>query len=210
MNLSEWLDELMPAISGAEVALVQRHIILGAIDFCEMSWVWHKDAVPLNIVVDQSKYNLVSPVANTEIVQVLVVYVDNENVEVSSWNVLNANYAKAKTLKGYAIAYVQDYVEELTLFQIPDVAITNGLAYKVAMRPTRNATTIDDSIGKRYFDGIADAAKARLFEIPNKPWSDGQAAVFYKQKSEEAARAAKDEVLSGLGRGARRTKTLFY
>jgi hypothetical protein len=209
MNLSEWLDEVMPAIAGAEVGFVQRHILYGAIDFCKMSLAWNEDAAPINIVVDTAAYNLVSPITNTEIVEVMELYVDSEIVTPSTWREITDNYADAKTLTGSAIHYVQNYAEKLTLFKIPNAAITGGLTYKVAIKPTRIATVINDSIGSRYYDAIADAAKARLFEIPSKPWSDGQASLFYKSKFEAAAQAARDEIVSGLGRGSVRTK-IYY
>jgi hypothetical protein len=206
MNLSEWLDEIMPTFGGAEVPFVQRHIIAGAIDFCEQSWAWHQDADAQDVIVDQSKYTLVSPEDDTEIVKVLRVYVDNKPIDVSSWDVIESNYALAKTLTGNAISYVQDYADDLTLFKIPDLGITDGLTYHVALRPVRNATVINDSVGSNYYDAIADAIKARLYEIPKKPWSDGAAAVFHKSKFETAAISAKNEMIGGLGRGVSRVK----
>ena len=63
---------------------------------------------------------------------------------------------------------------------------------------------MNDSIGKKYFEAIANGAKARLYEIPNKPWTDAALSGFHRNKSEMMASRARDDAASGYGRGPKR------
>lgn len=206
MNLTEWLDEIMPSVSGITVALASRHIIGGVIDFCNMSLVLTEELAPIDVVADTASYSLAPVTANTEIAQVLEVYVNNCWIPVTNWTKVNSDYSNAKVRTGDAIGYIQAREDVLTLFPIPRIAYTDGLKVKVALRPIRTATEIEDAIGARYFDAIADAIFARIYKIPSKPWSDGQAAVFYENKAKTKAQIAKDEVTLGMGRSRRRTR----
>lgn len=209
ISFDYWLDDVVPTVGGAEISLVMLHIRNAAIRFCEQSWAWQIDGLPINIVANDGTYDLVSTVTTTEIVKIVSVDVNAYPLTVKSRASIRLAYQDADTKKGSPKFYWQDYVEKLTLFPIPDTALVAGLTYRMALRPSRVAAGMTDSVAKRYFDAISDAAKASLFEMPNKPWSDGQAAVFFRNRFENAAIMAKNEVMFGLGRGPMRTVSHF-
>lgn len=207
VNFDYWLDDIAPSMNGAEIPFIIRQIREAAIMFCDASWAWTLDALPINIIANDATYALVSPINHAEITKVIHAYVDGEEICNTSWTQLSREHSKHATKTGSVKSFVQDYVEQVRLFPIPDAA--GVLTYKVALRPSRIAAGMDGSVGKRYFDAISDGAKARMYEIPNKPWSDGQASVFHKNKFESACQKAKDEVISGLGRRALRTVSYY-
>lgn len=202
INYDYFLDDIMPDIVGAEVPFVMRHIRNAAIEFCERSWAWHLEALPIQLQANKAYYNLLPPVMDDsqEICQVIWVMV-NEKIITPLTN------QDKLSLSGDPEHYLQDYTEQITLLPTPSNAV--AMRYEVALRPSRTSEGLNGSVGKRYFEAICNGAKAKLFEIPNKPWSDGQNSVFHRSKFEDAAAMAKDEVLSGLGRGPRRTKLVY-
>lgn len=199
-----WLDDVLPSITGGEVDLIMKHIRDAAIDFCERSYVWRVDGLPITVIADQRQYTLLSPVEEAEIVRVEQVFISGKEITVASISGLSQQNINFMTGKGNSRCYVQEYTDKLGLYPMPSTQILGGLTYKVSLRPSRVAEGMNDSVGKRYFEAIAHGAKARLFEIPSKPWSDAQLSTYHRAKFEMMARQAKDEVSSGLGRGSKR------
>lgn len=204
VNFDYWLDDIMPSMTGLEVELALKHIRSAAIDFCEQSLAWRFDTLPINVIADQRQYVLDVPFEGAEIVQVLHAYINNKEIAVTSTSALAQGDINFLNQKGLPTCYVQEYTERMSLYPMPANSITSGLTYKVALRPSRVADGIHDSIGKKYFEAIAHGTKARLFEMPKKPWSDINLAVYHRSKFEMIARHARDEAASGYGRGIKR------
>ena len=199
-----WLDDVMPNIAGAEVEFVLKHIRDAAIAFCEQSLAWRVDALPANVIVDQRQYQIDSPWDDTEIVQVMQVFYDDRELLVASNSGLSQRNINFKTQADTPRNYVQEYAEKISLYPLPNSNLTDGLTCQIALRPSRFAIGMNDSIGKKYFEAIANGAKARLYEIPNKPWTDAALSGFHRNKSEMMAIRARDDVASGYGRGPKR------
>ena len=201
INFEYFLDDVVPSVIGAEIPLILLHIRNAAIRFCEKSWAWQLDGLPIDVIGSEPTYPLVTPSDQAEIVKIMSVKLNGKTLDVSSLPAIEAVYHDSSYRKGSPHSYWQDYVEQLNLFPMPDFSKVAGLTYRMALRPSRTAEGMDGSVAKRYFDAISDGAKASLFEIPNKPWSDGQASSFHSQRFNVMATHAQTEVMRGLGRG---------
>lgn len=204
VNFDYWYDDVMPSVKGAESDIILHHIRGAAIDFCEQSLAWRFDALPINVIANQRQYMLDIPFEGAEIVQVLHAYIGNKEIAVTSTSALAQRNINFLSMKGLPNSYIQEYTERMSLYPLPNSNIAGGLTYKVALRPSRIADGMYDSIGKKYFEAIAHGTKARLFEIPSKPWSDLSLSAYHRSKFEMVVRHARDEAVSGYGRGAKR------
>ena len=65
------------------------------------------------------------------------------------------------------------------------------LTVRVAVAPTRSATSIPSEFSTTYFEQLLDGTKAMLLAMPEASWSNPQAALQYRGMFMAAARSAK-------------------
>lgn len=186
VNFDYWLESLVLSIPMAEPELLRYETRAAAIEFCNLSEAWRMELLPFNLQVGIDTYYLDPPVSKTEISKI---------VDVS--------------FKTQEIDYVLTSANVFKLAKKPDDA-TNQVTMLAAIRPSRDAEVMDGEVAKRYFDGILDGIKARLYAMPQKPWSDGPASVFYRSKMEHVASIARRESTVGHGRVPLRTKLHLF
>lgn len=95
---------------------------------------------------------------------------------------------------------------------VPVPAATGGpwtMIMRVALKPTRDSAQGPDFLFNDYLDAVALGAKARMFMMRDKPWTDdrrasGDYAMFLDKCLDAKVRAAK-----GFGRGRIRVKGNF-
>ena len=80
--------------------------------------------------------------------------------------------------------------------QVLHVAIEFCRDTKIAEPPALNANTVPDELDK-YIEGIAHGAKARLFAMPNKPWTQMALVDYHSNKFDEAKADAKAAYIIG-------------
>lgn len=205
VNWDYWLEEVAQTIAGADRDLVRYHVRAAAIEFCQLSEAWHLEALPLDIEQGQNLYTLQAPLSDVDIVGIVFASIQDKFITPKSKADIERQYGNALTQTGPVRHYYQQSANQLMLFPTPDFALANGLKYTVAVRPTRSSNGMNADLGKEYFDAIANGAIARLYKLPNRPWSDGAAFTMFEQRMKESARRAKSRAFRGLGRGARNT-----
>lgn len=205
VNWDYFYPEVFVTVGGAEVELIHHYIREAAIAFCELSEAWKLDILPIDVETGKKRYQLVAPLSDTEIVRVLHTKYNGNFINVMTYAEIAANNLD-DTASGNPCGYYQDLPDNLDLYPVPQSDIAMALECKVAIRPSRTANGIEAEIGKRYFNAIANGAKAMLFALPSKPWTDGAAFAFYNKLMIDAAAKAKNESSRGLGRGTLRTK----
>jgi hypothetical protein len=205
VNWDYWLEELMIAVNGAERELLNHQTRAAAIEFCNLSEAWRLDNLPIDIEQGKRAYVIEPPLSDTEIHKIVEVSIEGRKINPTSWAQVIDSSPSNLNFEGTARCYVSEYTDKIEVHPIPNADITNGLVCKSAIRPTRIAEGMNAEVGKRYFDAILNGAKARLYLIPNKPWSDGAAAMLHKKLMTDAAASARREVNTGHGRVALRT-----
>lgn len=204
VNWDYWLDDVMPSLSGIEIELVTTHIRSSAIEFCEQSYAWRVDMLPVTVNANQRQYLINSPYDDAEIVRVEQAFLNDKELRVTSASALAQRDINFLSHKAIPVNYVQEYTDRMSLYPLANADFNKGLTCKLSLRPSRVANGMNDSIGKRYFEAIAQGTKARLFEMPKKPWSDGNLSVYHRAKFNMMVKMARDEVASGYGRGPKR------
>jgi hypothetical protein len=80
----------------------------------------------------------------------------------------------------------------------------------MAIKPTRASTGISTDLYEKYLEEIAYGAKARLFAMKAKPWSDAKLAAFNLGMFDQAIGRAKVQAAKGHTRARLRVKPHFY
>lgn len=74
----------------------------------------------------------------------------------------------------------QNAISTVRLYPIPSV--TGTITGEVAIKPSRDATGLEEVFMDRFMTYIIDGALGRLLAIPSAPWFDGQLAQYHKSE----------------------------
>jgi hypothetical protein len=142
-----FLDYVLPQVPGATQEMALLEIKSTIIDFCEKSLILQTDLDPITTLINISEYDL-EPPKDRLVVKIMKMWFKGVNLTPRSFSV----------------------------YPIPNVKDVSSITLRVALKPTRSATTIDDLIYEEYAETIGHGAITRLALSPNKPYSNAQLA----------------------------------
>lgn len=205
-----WFDEVLPDVPGVGQDVAKNAIRNAAIDFCSRSWVWRADHADINALAGIGAYAYAPP-GNTKVAVPLAVWYSLKPLEPQGTYELQQRFPHWPSMVGQApYWFLQETLETLIVVPAPSADLAGAIKLKVALTPTRAAPSIDDAIFERYLEEIACGAKARLFAMKAKPWSDPTRAVAYYQSFDQHIAKAKLVADRNFVRGAKRTKAHFF
>lgn len=146
------------------------------IDFCQETLWWKYEADPMDVIKGETEYQVEVP-SGTESVLVLAAwYEDRPLVQTgfsarSRWPRLKAEAHEAQP-QGFS-AYNN---ETIKLYPTPDETKPESLRMLVALMPKRSATGADASMMDVWTDTLISGALSRIYDIPNQPFSNPDAA----------------------------------
>lgn len=221
--------EHVPKASDPQVESVLRDVV---IDFLKRTKILHFDHPAISVVEGQSEYPVLNPcgfqvlhirsatIAGKPIIQTSEEQLDLEWQELSKgfgWRYRFSELPRNCPPEDWRLAeselpglFYQLSPNDLSLVGIPTVAIASALRLKVVVFPTREVTAIPQWIFNTWHQGIVAGAIGSLKMMPEKPWSDRQAAGAYIDAYNEAVGAAEGSGLRGFRRNDRphlRTKS---
>jgi hypothetical protein len=204
-NITIWYDEVLPDFVNMQPEFALHHIRLAVIDFCEETLLLRQEVGATYI--NNSTYGFISTQDRT-VVEVMRVYLSGKKLDSTEEVVLSQRYPTDwRKVLGTTNAFIQLSPDNLVLVPNPNANVSSLLDITAAVKPTRSIAQIDDVITDNYYDEIVHGAKARLFEIPSKPWTDSNLAAYHKAKFAEMCSTVKSDVLRGFARGSRRVRT---
>lgn len=177
-NFTALYDDVMPVVAGAPLVLAQQEIRAASIEFFARSLTHQAAMTPIASVIGQADYTIVNPVASTVIEQVLeVTYNGGAPLRfVRRLRDLNAAYGPTwATLSAVAPDYVfvNPQCTSVKLIKKPTSVIAGAINILAALKPLHTSTTIaDDDLYQQHRLTISEGAKARLFAMPKKPWTN--------------------------------------
>nr|WP_299241385.1 hypothetical protein [uncultured Halomonas sp.] len=182
MKVAELVEDVIADLPGAPLVTVRRALLDATRELCTRADVWVSDDVPV-IVAAQSGYPQVISPDGGEVLRIRRVTVDGETLRPG-------------------IDYEQPRADSVRMLRKPAASTLYG---EVASRPPMTATRLPDAL-IRYREAIADGARYRLMQQPNKEWSQPSLASYYLQRFELAINDANQHATHGHARGSRRVK----
>jgi hypothetical protein len=201
VKYSDMLDEVMPAVPGVPQLLAVNAVRNSAIKFCRRSTIWRYWPDPQTIIAGVNFYDFDTP-SDTEVAEVMLLKVDGTHIDPSSEDDLPDDW---NTKTGPPDKFMQQDTTGVYLTPVPDGKIANGLTMSVALAPKRSSSSLPDWIWSRYFEAIAAGAKADLMAIPEKPWTNPNASVYFQGIFDTAVAGAQRDANSGMTRAVVRT-----
>ncbi len=198
-DIADFVDDVLPAVQGCPRVLITREVRRTITDFCRKSHVLKKDfehqAVAadvdpaLNYAVDVSISGII---ANVKPYRLTGLRIDTDPWKTEQRDVLN-EAANFRQLVATGIKYYR-FPDDATVRIHPLEQRDNDLYLSVVFVPEDNATEIADELYDDWIDEIAAGAKSRLQRMPDKAWTNLDAALInmnlYRRGIAEASRKA--------------------
>lgn len=174
---SAFYPDVLADLPGAPAPMVDHYLRNAAIEFCERSKAWVVDLDLIDAVAEQMEYTLPMP-TGAELVEIKTAWFLGEKITPKSPGYLAANYDDWTAEVGTPEHYTHESTDAVMLVPAPADAASDALKIKAAIRPTPDATEIDDWFYNHYRLAIAAGCKALLMVMADKPWSNADLAVI--------------------------------
>jgi hypothetical protein len=173
--LTVWTNPLAAQLPGAIPAQIEEKLRHALKEFFLQSRAWRTTLGPFDVT---SGVALVTPTppANSQIVWIRDVWLQEGGV-FTPLQAATAEITEART--GKPTHFYSESPDTLMLWPTPDTTLTQVLYAHVALTMTDATSVVPDLSASHHYEAIEHGALARLFAIPNKPWSDPAMAFRY-------------------------------
>ncbi|WP_031431838.1 hypothetical protein [Methylomicrobium agile] len=201
MTFDDWIDDVTVECLGAPVPLVIKAVRESLVRFCRESTAYRK---PADLSYAGGIYALAVP-SGTQIESVvspIVIHNSESSIEVqaasSEW--MDKRYPGWRTAThDTSVSYfVMQSPNTFVLTPDNDADRSGSITASLVLLPTRDATSIDNEFGERWFYEVSAGAKAVLMAMPETPWSSPAGAQFNLLKFDAGVEEARRYAKSGF------------
>ena len=185
---------------GLSEPAAEMHLLDAAIDFCRSAHPVVTDLTAITVTAGDATYTLTTS-AGLRVIKVMRLTLDGQVLNPVSPDALPDDW---QTDDGQPRYYFLRNETDVVLYPAPDVG--GSLVATVATAPTRNATTIDDTLADIWLDGIIAGALERALVTPNQPYSDPARAAYFKAEFAKAVADARLQSIKGYSRAPLRVQ----
>jgi hypothetical protein len=203
----EFTSRFLSEVPRCSQPLAEQKVLDAAIEFCRRTHILKVQHTPISAVAAQREYDW-APGSNLKVVRPEQVFYNGVQIDPATEDDLAALYTNWNTETGTPKFYLQQVLEKLILCPIPDEDLADAITALVSVRPSLDATDIDDAIFDKYVEEIAWGAKARLFAMPNTDWFSPDGAAYNKRLFESCIARVAVLVDKGHTRAPLRSRTV--
>lgn len=209
-NHTDFLDYVLPHVPGCTNEMALLEIKNTIIDFCEKSLILQQDLDPITTIPTISEYDL-EPPNDRLVVKIMKMWFKGIALDPRALDEIYTPSA-FNTRSGALVErsdprfYYQKDLRTFSVYPIPDVKDSLSLTLRVALKPTRSATTIDDLIYEEYAETIGRGAVTRLALSPGKPYSNAQIGAASNALYIAGLNVARDRAQNGYVRASKQVK----
>lgn len=201
----DFYDEVLPYLPGCTPAMAKVAIRNAVIDFCEGSLIIQRDHDPMTVIKGIIDYDFEPPTGYLVTKIMRAWYKDAELSPTSPDNlpasvIYNKSYPGAVANENDPNVITQKDERTFTLYPYPKENASLALTMRVALKPTRSSTTIEDVVYEDYAEVIGHGAKYRLMSSPQKPFTSPEGSVASKMFFDEGVNVARQRATRGYVR----------
>jgi hypothetical protein len=172
-TLAEFMPHVLPLVPGCPTPLAELTLRGVLLDFCTTAPVVQQVLDPVDVYADQDLYDIDLPFG-TNVTVVLEAYWQGRRMQV----IRSADEARSDLNAPYALRQASD--NTFQLIPAPTTDAPGAIVLRVATRPARAATTVDDLLLADYGYEIGAGTAARLLLMPGQLFSNPQLAPAYQ------------------------------
>lgn len=203
--LSAFFPRILPYVPACSEPLAAQALVSAAIELCEGAQVLREDLDPFYTVEDQIQYDLDTPSSQLVIARVMGVTLDDtvELKGVMAEDLRNLPQEKAKP----RAFYTDRTGSTFTLMLGPRPDAVYKVVTHVALRPSRDATQLEDDLYSIWIDPLIAATLSKIMQVPNQPFTNFMMAEKYAKDAARGIAMSRIEGNYGLIRGSMRVRT---
>jgi hypothetical protein len=199
------------SVPGCPYPLVVQYIRDAAIRVCERALVWRYEQPAFNLTPGQYQYAFNKP-ADTQVHAVLMATLNNSPLEIltlddarnlyPAWPILSTTSTEIEEngTEPRSVAQVDTY--RYVVLPAPDAEATYSLRMIYALKPSRNALEMDESVFDEYELPIMHGALQNLLVMPKTDWSDRELATYHAKQFLFTMNEARAQANLGVFRGS--------
>lgn len=198
----DFFPYVMPDVIGAPEPLVVQAVRNACIEFCEKSLILTRDHDPITVVSGIIDYDLEPPTGYI-VVKVQKAWLDNNPLNplvpdfVKDASVYNRLFSSYQAQTSTPSAFLQKDARSISIWPVPDQQYKNGLTMRVALKPSRASTEIEDEVFEDYAEAIGQGAMYRLQASVGKAYTNSEMAGVNKGLFEMAINVARQRATHG-------------
>ena len=193
-TVASFMPRILPYLPGCSQPMASQALVDYAISFCEDSLVLRQTQEPIAVVANVSAYSLDAP-ADQQVARVIHVWLDGKLIQPLPSDVPIPGDGLVRRPTAYYTTRVDSELL-VNLYPIPDADYT--LTVETALRPTRDATTLQDDLFTLWVEPLVLGTLSTVMTIPDQPFSNPAAAMTYSARALQLSRKARIE--GGIGR----------
>lgn len=163
-------------VIGCNQPAMEQALVDACIEFCEETRIVNRTTLRFNSVAGTASYTLSMPAGTTTVTLLEAFYNSNRlglvgpDDFVHPLELFPTVGTETAPAGDPSIAALLD-PDTVRVFPIPNKSATNAFLVRVATKPTRAATQVDDILFDNWADAIVNGAAARLHTTPNQPYT---------------------------------------
>ena len=175
-SYEDFLSRVLIEVPGCSEISALLAIKDACIEFCEKSLVLTRDHEPITIKAGEVDYDL-EPPSGYLVVKVMKAWLENKPIDplfpdiVKDAAVYNRAFSSYQAAPSIPQRFLQKDERTVSVWPVPDKDYPSGLTMRVALKPTRASTTVEDVIFEEYAETIASGALSRLLRSPGKAYT---------------------------------------
>ena len=195
-SYEDFFPFILPDIVGAPEPVLSMAVKNSCIEFCEKSLILVRDHDPVSIIAGTIDYDL-EPPSGYIVAKIMSAWLESNKLDPMTPIMVRDAAVYNQTFSSYISApttprnYLQKDERTVTLWGVPEKSYSNGLTMRVALKPTRASTAIENVLLEDHAETIAYGAMFRLMVSPGRPYTNPQMAAAYKTLFQSAINAAR-------------------
>lgn len=193
---------VLPEVPGVAEPVAILAIRNACIEFCEKSLIITRDHDPITVKQNIVDYDLEPPTGYV-VIKIQQAWLDNNKLTpmapdvVRDASVYNRLFAAYQSAPSTPQAYLQKEERTVSVWPLPDKQYTYGLTLRVALKPTRASTSIEDVVFEDYAETIASGALSKLMASAGKPYTNLEMAGVHKSLFQQGINVARQRAGHG-------------
>lgn len=199
-DFADLIPRVAQSVPGCPNPMIEQHIRDGAIDVCERSLVWRYDQPLIRLTPDVFDYPY-EPPPLSEVHAVLNASLNQSKMAMVTLDTLHDFYPLWPNVdpedRGTPRFICQLDPDVFVVAPIPDDSQTYDVRMSVALKPLRDAASMDKTVLDEIELAVMHYALQHLLVIPGAHWEDKELAGYHARQY--AYRAAERRVRANLG-----------
>jgi hypothetical protein len=161
-TLSAFRPRVSPHVAGASDALIDQAVLDTCIDFCERTLVVKRMLDTFPTVAGKREYDIDGP-SQQSVAKVMRMWADDVELDAMAEDMADHDNFVTGTQRARPRFFNETDPGVIAFLPTPDAAYS--INTRVALKPTRSATQVEDQLFDDWVEAIVDGALARLHMV---------------------------------------------